>query len=48
MADNGITLKLEGIKGEAGTESDSLNVMSWNCGYPALYSHSPKRCAYQM
>jgi type VI secretion system secreted protein Hcp len=32
MADNGITLKLDGIKGEAGTESDSLNVMSWNWG----------------
>jgi len=32
MADNGITIVLEGITGEAGTEKAALNVMNWNWG----------------
>ena len=32
MADNGITIVLEGIEGEAGTEKAALNVMNWNWG----------------
>lgn len=32
MADNGITIELQGIEGEAGTEKAALNVMNWNWG----------------
>jgi type VI secretion system secreted protein Hcp len=32
MADNGITIVLEGVEGGAGTEKAALNVMNWNWG----------------
>jgi type VI secretion system secreted protein Hcp len=32
MADNGITILLDGIKGESGEEKAALNVMNWNWG----------------
>lgn len=43
MADNGITMLLDGVKGTAGVEQLALNVINWNWGmsnYPQDHANS--------